>query len=201
VDQTRDARRVDMLRRYYVDMQGRRRRPIGFFLLALSVLAVPSFAEWCPIPEIAAPVIGLVGLFVAVWRYRIAGERYGEEFGCIAEGILTGWSQTVVWACVFAPVIFTIGEGLADPGFGAKLFGVATVGWIALYWSRTVKMWPHSVAIFALLAATCLLTVEAPTLRSLAAVELAALGVVLVLGGEIEHRKPEKMLGPRQEEG
>ena len=62
-------------------------------------------------------------------------------------------------------------------------------------------MWPHSMALLALLAAACLLTVEVPSLRSLAAVELAALGVVLIVGGEIEHRKLEGMLGPRQEEG
>lgn len=193
----RDARQVDVLQRHYVDMQGRRRRPIGLYVLLLAVLAWPPVTEWLPNPGIVMPVIGLVGLLVAVRRYRILGERYDEEFGRDAEGSLTGWPQSLVWSCASMPMIATIGEGLADPGLVAKIFGVAAVCWIAIYMLRTGKMWPHSVSLLALVAAACLLTVEVPPLQSIAAVELAALGVVLIVGGEIEHRKLEKMLGPR----
>lgn len=201
MEQARDARQVDVLRRYYVDMQGRRRRPIGVFVLVLSVLALPSFAEWCPNPGIVVPAVGLLALFAAVRWYRVAGERYDEEFGCLAEGSMRGWPQIAVWACVCAPLAFAIGSGLADPALEAKLLGAAAFCWIAIYGLRTGKMWPHSVALFALLASACLLTVEGPAFRTIAAVELAAIGLVVMVGGEIEHRKLEGMLGPRREEG
>lgn len=198
--EVRDLHELNALQENFLESQGLRKIPIGFFILLACGLKLGELLGWWSAFEVWVPFIEIVTFGAAVWCFWRIGDYYERSVGLTLESAPLKNREAFMWSSVMVSMMFTLAN--VEPVFVTNLVAGMAVFWMIGSYFRTGKLWPHGSVLMTLVVTMFqlqIIVVSSPLWGGSLAL-LAMLGLVMIVGGFSAHCQLVKTLGPVPED-